>query len=253
MSDRATHGRVRIGCSGWEYRHWRGEFYPADLPRDRWLSHCARRFETVEINKSFYRLPAAATVCRWQDQVPSGFYFAFKASRYLTHTRKLREPTDPLRRIVERATWLGNQLGLILFQLPPGWQRNVERLLSFIDQLPSHLSHAIEFHDPSWYDSTVFDAMAERSVALCLHDMPGSASPRVAVGPFVYVRFHGEATKYADGYPSHTLRGWADWLAEMIWTGKDVYGYFNNDVGGHAPRDALTLRRYLSTFTARAS
>ena len=107
MSDRATHGRVRIGCSGWECRHWRGDFYPADLPRDRWLSHHARRFETVEINNSFYRLPEAATVCRWQDQVPAGFCFAFKASRYLTHMRKLREPTDPLRRIVERATWLG--------------------------------------------------------------------------------------------------------------------------------------------------
>ena len=116
--------------------------------------------------------------------MPAGFCFAFKASLYLTHMRKFREPTDPLRRIVEHATWLGDQLGLILFQLPPGWQRNVERLLSFIDQLPLQLSHAIEFRDPSWYDSTVFDAMAERSVALCLHDMPGSASPRVAVGPF---------------------------------------------------------------------
>ena len=253
MSARAKHGRVHIGCSGWDYRHWRGDFYPTDLPRDRWLPHYARRFQAVEINNSFYQLPEPSTVCRWRDQVPAGFCFAFKASRYLTHMKKLKEPADPLRRVVQCATLLGDRLGPILFQLPPRWHRNVERMRSFIDKLPSRLSHAIEFRDPSWYDSKVFDAMAERSVALCLHDMCGSASPRVAVGPFVYVRFHGPETKYSGGYPSHTLRPWADWLAEVIRAGKDVYVYFNNDIGGHAPRDALRLRRYLNVRTAPES
>jgi uncharacterized protein YecE (DUF72 family) len=241
----ASRGRPRIGCSGWQYKHWRGSFYRGDLAQNRWFEHYASVFDTVEINNSFYRLPEASTFANWAFRAPSGFVFAVKASRFLTHMKKLRDPEEPIARLFGRMRSLGRHLGPVLYQLPPGLKRDAGRLEHFLDALPRGVRHVIEFRDPSWYATDVLKRLEDRGVALCLHDMRGSATVRERIGPFVYVRFHGASGTYSGGYPDDRLHGWADWLSDQMIAGCDVYAYFNNDVGGHAPRDAVTLRRFL--------
>ena len=217
---------VNVGCSGWQYRHWRGDFYPADLPASRWLEHYAQRFDTVEINNSFYRLPEASTFAAWRQRAPAGFLFAVKASRFLTHMKKLKDPEEPIARFFSRAARLGRSLGPVLYQLPPRWPLNLERLQVFLDALPRRRRHVIEFREPSWYDDRVFALLEQHGVALCLHDMRGSASGRLSIGPFVYARFHGPS-KYSGSYSHAALEEWADWLAERAAEGKRVFAYFN--------------------------
>lgn len=239
-------GAARLGCSGWQYRHWRGDFYPADLPQARWFEHYARTFDTVEINNSFYRLPETATFARWASQAPLGFVYAVKASRFLTHMKKLKDPEEPLALLLERMAPLRRRLGAVLYQLPPGLKLDNARLEHFLQVLPGSVRHAVEFRDPSWYTDDVCAMLERFRVSLCLHDMHGSATGRRRVGPFVYARFHGAGdAKYGGAYPIRRLREWADWLNEQRQQGTDVYAYFNNDVGGHAPRDAVTLRRFV--------
>lgn len=242
-------GRLRVGCSGWQYRHWRGHFYPRDLPQARWFEHYSRVFDTVEVNNSFYRLPERATFEAWKARAPAGFLFAVKASRYLTHMKKLKDPEEPIARFFERATGLGRKLGPVLYQLPPRWPRDLERLADFLRLLPRG-RHAIEFREPSWYGAETERLLAKARVALCLHDMRGSESPLRMVGPFVYVRFHGSGTKYGGRYPDEIIDEWAARLAKEILRGRDVYAYFNNDWGGHAPRDAVRLRDAISARCA---
>jgi uncharacterized protein YecE (DUF72 family) len=238
-------GRVRVGCSGWQYRHWRESFYATAGPMARWFEHYASIFDTVEINNSFYRLPEATTFARWAERAPADFVFSVKASRFLTHMKKLKDPEAPLERFFDRARELGNHLGPVLYQLPPGWKLDVPRLEHFLQVLPRGARHAIEFRDASWYAKEVMHLLRAHGVALCLHDMRGSATDRTRIASFVYVRFHGPTGEYGGGYPHDRLRAWATWLAAQQAEGADVYAYFNNDVGGHAPRDALTLRGLL--------
>jgi uncharacterized protein YecE (DUF72 family) len=234
--------QIRIGCSGWQYGHWRGDFYPRGLAQDRWLEFYAERFDTVELNNSFYRLPEGDVFASWARRSPRDFLMAVKASRYLTHLRRLRQPREPLDRLWSRASRLGDHLGPMLYQLPPRWKRNVERLAAFADAVPRHRLQAIEIRDPDWYHADTYAVMGRGDLALCLHDMPGSASEPLPVGPFVYVRFHGSGAKYAGRYPGQRLRAWADRLVEWSAEGQPCYAYFNNDVGGHAFRDATRLR-----------
>ena len=242
-----TRGAVRVGCSGWQYKHWRGDFYPADLPQKRWFERYASVFDTVEINNSFYRLPEVDTFANWAARAPEPFLFAVKASRFLTHMKKLKDPEEPVERFFSRARALRKHLGPVLYQLPPGWKLDRDRLEHFLHVLPRDVRHVLEFREPSWYTDDVYGLMQRHRVALCLHDMPGSATGRVRIGPFVYVRFHGASGRYDGSYPEDRLATWADWLKGEMVVGADVYAYFNNDVGGHAPRDAVTLRRLLTT------
>jgi uncharacterized protein YecE (DUF72 family) len=246
---------LRIGCSGWQYKHWRGGFYPADLPTSRWFDHYARTFDTVEVNNSFYRLPSPETFARWRAAAPPGFLYAVKASRFLTHMKKLKDPATPLDLFFEGARHLGETLGPVLYQLPPRWPLNPDRLRQFLEALDAiqgpaagvqgaarlPVRHVMEFRDPTWYDERALALLRAHDVALCLHDMAGSATGTIGGSPFVYVRFHG-ATKYAGRYEDERLDAWADWLSARWRDGCDVFAYFNNDVGGHAPRDAIRLR-----------
>jgi uncharacterized protein YecE (DUF72 family) len=234
-----------VGCSGWQYRHWRGDLYPSDLPPAHWFEHYAARFDTVEINNTFYRLPERATFAAWARRAPARFLFAVKASRFLTHMKKLKDPEEPLDRFFTRARALGSHLGPVLYQLPPRWKVDVDRFQHFLAALPRGVRHVVEFREPTWYAAETRRLLERHGVAMCLHDMPGSATGRERVGPFVYVRFHGASSKYGGGYPDDRLRSWAGWLNAECDRGTDVYAYFNNDVGGHAPRDAVTLRRFL--------
>ena len=243
---------IRIGCSGWQYTHWRGDFYPAELPQPQWLTYYAQRFDTVEINNTFYRLPETATFASWGRRAPRGFVFAVKASRYLTHMKKLKDPADPIRLFFTRARRLEHALGPVLYQLPPRWPVNLERLETFLKALPRTRRHTIEFREPSWYNGDVYRLLERHKVTLCLHDMAGSASEKLAIGPFVYVRFHG-TQKYSGSYTDKTLDAWANWLAARVAEGRPIYAYFNNDTGGHAPRDAIRLRTALLQRVGRAT
>lgn len=237
---------IRIGTSGWEYAHWGGRFYPSDLPRDRWFAHYADAFDTVEINATFYRLPSADVFGGWARRAPDGFVFAVKASRYLTHVKRLREPEEPLERLWTRARRLGEHLGPMLYQLPPRWKRNMERLEAFLDAVPRDAPQAIEVRDARWYGPELDELLAAAGVGLCLHDMPGSVPPTLEpVGPMAYVRFHGFGAKYGGGYPDDELERWADRMAGWADGGRPVWAYFNNDIGGHAVRDAQRLRGML--------
>jgi uncharacterized protein YecE (DUF72 family) len=234
--------RIHIGCSGWNYRHWRGVFYPEKLPVARWFEFYAQRFDTVEINNTFYRLPEPAVFTAWERQAPAGFVYAVKASRYLTHMKKLREPAEALERLVGRATLLGAHLGPLLYQLPPGWRVDADRLAEFLRALPPGLTHVLEFREPSWYADPVLALLRAHAVGLCVHDMPGSAIARAAIGPAIYVRFHGPTGQYSGSYEAAALQPWAEWIAGAHRDGHDVHVYFNNDIGGHAIGDAERLR-----------
>ena len=246
--------QLRVGCSGWQYRHWRGAFYPSDLPASRWLTKYVELFDTVEVNNTFYRLPERETFARWRAQLPDGFLAAVKASRFLTHMKKLRDPEEPIARLFERASALGPRLGPVLYQLPAQLPLDLARLETFLALLPARVRwngseapvrHAIEFRHPSWYVAGVFDRLDKAGAALCLHDRTGSAIARHQVGPFVYIRFHGRSGAYAGEYTAAELDRHADWLARQHASGLDVFAYFNNDVGGAAPRNALSLRTRL--------
>lgn len=151
---------LHVGTSGWHYDHWRGPFYPPEVSSDGLLDHYARYFSTAEINNSFYQLPAAETLAQWRDAVPEGFVFAAKASRYLTHMKKLKDPEEPLQRLLGRLDALGEKLGPILLQLPPRWKANHERLEAFLKELPDGYSYAFEFRDESWFDEGVYELLA---------------------------------------------------------------------------------------------
>jgi uncharacterized protein YecE (DUF72 family) len=238
-------GSARVGCSGWQYKHWRDAFYPPGLPVSQWFDYYATRFDTVEINNSFYRLPERTTFASWARRAPGPFEFAVKASRFLTHMKKLKDPDEPLRRLFARMRGLGAHLGPVLYQLPPAFSVDIDRLRAFVALLPRDARHVVEFRDPTWYRPDVVEVLDRSGVAMCLHDMPGSATDRARVGPFVYVRFHGAEAKYAGAYSRPRLARWAEWLQDQRRGGADVYAYFNNDIGAHAPRDAMTLRGML--------
>jgi uncharacterized protein YecE (DUF72 family) len=242
--------RIRVGCSGWQYKHWRGDFYPAELPTTRWFEHYARTFDTVEINNSFYRWPDALTFAKWREKATRGFLYAVKASRFLTHMKKLKDPEEPIARTFENVRQLGPHLGPVLYQLPPRWPVNVQRFEHFLRSLPRNRLQTVEFREPSWYTDEILALLRKYKVALCLHDMHGSATGRMVVGPFIYVRFHFGTQKYGGRYDDARLDEWAGWLSDRAEEGMPVFAYFNNDTGGHAPRDAVRLRERMMARVA---
>jgi len=243
--------QVRVGTSGWIYRHWRGVFYPEKLPVARWFDWYARTFDTVEVNNSFYRLPSEEVFRDWGKMAPPGFLFAVKASRYLTHLKKLKDPEAPLENFLGRARKLGRRLGPVLYQLPPHWRCDPARLATFLKLLPHDVQHAVEFRDPSWYTDRVRELLTEAGVGFCIHDMHESPAPLWVTGPLVYVRFHGPtAVHYAGKYDRRRLRTWAERIRGFHGDGRDVFVYFNNDGGGHAVTNARQLRELLARAPA---
>jgi uncharacterized protein YecE (DUF72 family) len=233
---------IHIGCSGWNYRHWRGAFYPEGLPVKRWFAHYAEHFDTVEINNSFYRLPTAETFDAWRDQAPAGFHYAVKANRFITQAKKLKDCAEPIARMMTPTLHLGTTLGPILYQLPPRFSANLPRLAEFLSLLPPDITHVFEFRDPSWLTEETLTLLNAHGASFCAHDMPGLATPRWASGPVAYVRFHGATGKYHGRYRDETLLGWLDWMIEQRNAGREVWAYFNNDIEAHAIADALTLK-----------
>ena len=235
-------GQIHIGCSGWNYRHWRELFYPKGLPVKRWFGHYSDTFDTVEINNSFYMLPKAETFDKWREQAPPGFRYAVKANRFVTQAKKLKDCEEPLGRMMPLFRRLGPTLGPILYQLPPRLRLNLERLESFLQIVPKDVINVFEFREPSWYVPETLALLERHGASFCVQDMPGSASERAAVGPIAYVRFHGGEGKYWGRYSDEGLLGWTDWIVGEARRGRDVWCYFNNDIDAHAIEDALTLK-----------
>jgi uncharacterized protein YecE (DUF72 family) len=251
-----TAGRrsIRIGCSGWNYASWKQEFYEG-LPARLWLEHYARHFDTVEVNNTFYRLPSRAAAANWERTVPVGFLFAVKASRYLTHIKRLLDVGAGLERFYERIEPLlrSPKLGPILWQLPPNFQRDDERLARALRRLPREQRHCFEFRHPSWFADDVYALLREHRVALVIGDRPEvkDFQAHVFTAPFTYVRFHYGSRGRRGNYSEAELREWADrftaWSPEV-----EIFAYFNNDWEVFAVRNALQLRQLLGV-TAGAS
>jgi uncharacterized protein YecE (DUF72 family) len=234
---------VLVGTSGWQYRDWREPFYQG-RPQRAWLSHYSTQFPTVEVNNAFYRLPERSVFERWRSQTPDGFVVAVKVSRYLTHIKRLRDPAEPVARLVERAEGLGDRLGPYLLQLPPNLQIDAERLDACLGRFPPGSRVAVEPRHESWWADEVRDVLVRHGAALCWADRRSRPlSPLWATAGWGYLRLH-EGT--ASPWPSYGTRALATWLDRIsaAWpAGADVYVYFNNDQGAAAVRDAAALAR----------
>jgi uncharacterized protein YecE (DUF72 family) len=238
---------VHIGTSGWSYDHWQGILYPHGLPAEKRLDYYSQRYQTVELNSSYYRWPADSTFARWQRRLPEGFLLTVKAPRGLTHFTRLYKPERWVARIHQGLRQLGHKLGVLLVQLPPKFARDDERLHYFLTQIPPGLRVAVEFRHPSWHEESVFQLLEQFGAAYCV--MSGAKLPCIlrATAPLVYVRLHGpdRHALYAGSYSEDDLRWWADRIREWANMGQDVYAYFNNDAGGHAVRNADRLKSLL--------
>jgi uncharacterized protein YecE (DUF72 family) len=239
---------IRIGTSGWHYKHWCGNFYPERMPAAKMLAWYYARFDTVEINNSFYMLPKIETLAGWRDATPANFEFAIKASRFLTHNKKLKEPQNALDNFLPRAEALGAKLGPILFQLPPAWRLNLERLEEFLAALPRYHRYTFEFREPTWLNDRVYDVLRRYNAAFCIYELAGFHSPIEVTADWTYTRLHGPTpNKYQGSYPDATLRAWAKRIEEWSRTLKSVYVYFDNDQAGYAAENALRLRELVKT------
>jgi len=234
-----------IGTSGWHYKHWRQRFYPEKLAIAKWLEFYTGRFNTVELNSSFYRLPSEAAFINWRDSAPDSFRFAVKVSRFITHIKRLRDAGEALEKFVARARILGEKLGPLLYQLPPNMHRNDGVLESFLSILPKGMRHVFEFRHQSWLTEEIFTILHKYNAGFCTFDMPSLSCPLVATSDFTYIRFHGSHGLYSSCYSDEELVAWAGRLAGLAENLKAVYVYFNNDAEGFAVSNAMTLRRLL--------
>jgi len=248
-----TLGEVWIGTSGWHYRHWRGPFYPADLPSARMLDFYLRHFDTVELNNSFYRLPPVGCFDTWRRATPPGFRFAVKASRFLTHNKKLKDPENALHNLLPRAEELKGKLGPILFQLPPRWGVNVERLEGLLHVLPKRHLYTFEFRETSWLTEAVYRVLREHNAAFCIYELAGYHTPFHVTADFAYVRLHGPGGKYQGSYSDDALHEWAERIAEWRRKLRAVYVYFDNDQAGYAALNAITLKGLVEKAGLRAA
>jgi uncharacterized protein YecE (DUF72 family) len=242
---RESSKEIYIGTSGWNYPHWQGCFYPGPIKKREWFGYYSSLFTTVEVNNTFYHLPEGSVFERWKKQAPAGFIYTLKANRYITHLKKLKEPEEPLGKFWCRATILGSHLGPLLYQLPPGWKYNRERLEFFLGHLQPELIHVLEFRDETWFQGEVRDLLKKYDVSFCVHDYYMVSCPDWNTGPVAYLRLHGPTGRYGGGYPAASLQRWARWVKSRSSGGKRVYVYFNNDQSGHAPQDARKLIKML--------
>ena len=228
-------GTIRAGTSGFSYTEWKGSFYPEKLPQSKFLEYYAENFATVEINNTFYRFPRSDLLEGWRDRTPDGFTFAVKANQGITHKGRLQDVEDLTRDFVERCKLLDHKLGPILFQLPPYFKRDDERLADFLDSLDPRLRYAFEFRHVSWFEDDVFQILSNGGAALCVSEGDKLDTPRVATGNLVYARLRKEE------YSDEELADWHTWMAEQAKLGRDVFAYLKHDEEGASPEYALRL------------
>lgn len=243
-------GKIYIGTSGFSYSHWEeGVFYPKNLPASKKLEYYSKIFNTVELNSPFYRLPSSQNFINWRKRTPENFLFAIKVSRYITHIKKLKNSKKEWEEFFKRAKFLKEKLGPFLFQLPPGWKKDSQRLKKFLDFLEKNYPNnlfAFEFRHQSWFEKEIFTLFKRRkNFTFCIADSPKWPSIKKLIGGFFYIRFHGRKTLYGSKYSKKELNSWAKFIKKYLKEGIDVFCYFNNDAYGFAPKDALSLRKLL--------
>ncbi len=238
--------KIHIGTSGWNYPHWKGVFYSKNAKPDELLDFYRSRFDTVELNNSFYQLPDKQKIKRWIKQAGQDFIFSVKASRYITHMKKLKDPEEPLNNFLENIETFGSTLGPILFQLPPNFKCNPDRLNDFLAILPPTMRYTFEFRNPTWFCDDVYEKLRRKNLAFCIYELDDMISPKEITADFIYIRLHGPAGAYEGCYNNRTLSGWAGAISSWISKGLDVYCYFDNDQSGYAAKNAKTLIKMLS-------
>jgi uncharacterized protein YecE (DUF72 family) len=235
-------GTIHIGTSGWSYSHWMGSFYPFDIKQKDRFAYFQQHLDTVELNSPFYKLPPKKTFEKWRNDVPDGFIYSVKANRYITHLKKLHDVSETLTEMLDNASALEDKLGVMLFQLPPGWHANVDRFEEFLQLLPKGGRYTFEFRNSTWYIDEVYYLLEKYNCAFCIYELAGHVSPLKTTANYVYVRLHGPGDKYQGKYSDRILEQWAGrcktWAAE----GKDVYVYFDNDEKAYAAHNAITLK-----------
>lgn len=237
-----TPGKFRVGTSGYQYDHWKGTFYPEDINKKDWFNFYADKFDTVEINNTFYNLPEKSTFENWKSKAPEEFCYVLKFSRFGSHLKKLKDPENSVGNFLARANILGSLLGPILVQLPPGWHVNPERLDQFLSYAPKEKKWALEFRDPTWLCDEVYEILSNHDAALCIHDMIEN-HPEIITTDWTYFRFHG---RNGGDYPHQYLSARAEKITEHLSEQRDVWAFFNNDAHGYAVENALDLRRYVT-------
>ncbi|HSD63062.1 MAG TPA: DUF72 domain-containing protein [Ignavibacteriaceae bacterium] len=238
-------GKIYIGTSGWNYKHWSGNFYPEDLKQKDWLKFYSDKLKTVEINNSFYHLPAIKTFRDWNVITPKNFTFSVKGNRYITHMKKLRDPKQSCKKLFSHAKHLNEKLGPFLFQLPPGWKFNKKRLEVFLKALPGEYRYTFEFRDKTWWNDDVLELLKNFNIAFCIYQLAGELSPEEVTADFIYIRLHGPAGKYQGNYSKKILSRWAVTASSSQSKNLDVYIYFDNDQNGYAVRNAQELQKML--------
>jgi uncharacterized protein YecE (DUF72 family) len=243
---------IWIGTSGWTYDGWRGPFYPPDVRKADWLAWYATQFGSTEINGSFYRTPSLEAVRAWRKQTPEHFLFAWKASKFITHWKRLSPKSDnSIALMVTRLAALGDKAGPVLFQLPARLEADVDRLASFLAMLPRKYRYVFEFRHRSWYTREIFDLLRKHDAALCLSDHHQAPAPWEVTARHVYVRGHGPGGRYKDNYSDAALRTWARRIRRWRRQRRAVYVYFDNDQKSAAPQDARRLLALLGERTRR--
>ena len=239
--------RVLIGTSGWHYDSWRGPFYPAGLPIKAKLQYYASQFESAELNGVFYRTPTVETVKSWKKQTGKNFVFTWKASKFITHWKRLSaNSVNSLELMEDRLSLLGHKVGSVLFQLPPNLQVDADRLSAFLRMLPPKRRYSFEFRHPSWYSPRIMRVLSEENISLCISDHHDAPAPWKRTADFVYVRGHGPGGRYKGHYSTDTLAGWAKRIRSWKAQGCDVFVFFDNDQKSAAPIDALKLKQLLA-------
>jgi uncharacterized protein YecE (DUF72 family) len=238
--------RFYIGTPGWNYKHWLGTFYPPQVKTSEQFQYYQQFFSTVEINNSFYRLPSKEIFTNWRKTASNHFLFSVKANRYITHMKKLKDPGATLRQFMSHALALKEKLGPVLFQLPPGWKINTDRLNEFLQNLPSSARYVFEFRNPTWYHQDVFALLKKYNCAFCIYELEGHVTPFETTADFVYIRLHGPGAKYQGNYSEQTLKQWSRYCKNWLKT-KDVFVYFDNDDAGYAAFNAKRLQELLNS------
>ena len=239
--------RILIGTSGWHYDSWRGPFFPKGLPLKHQLQYYASQFQTTELNGVFYRTPTYEAVKSWRAQTGKNFVFAWKASKFITHWKRLsHNSVNSLELLEERLSLLGNKAGPILFQLPPNFEADADRLVSFFELLSKKRRYSFEFRHPSWYQPRIMKLLSKQNISLCLSDHQDAPAPWKRTADFVYIRGHGPGGHYKGHYRPDTLAQWARHIKSWKRQGCDVFIYFDNDQKSAAPADAMKLRQLLA-------
>ncbi len=234
-----------IGTSGFSYSHWKGVFYPENLPGSKFLSFYAEKFDTVELNNTFYHTPHDSTIEKWVSQTPKGFVFSVKASKFITHVKRLKDAEESVGKFLEKAALFGEKLGVILFQLPPSLKKDLPLLKEFVSHLQEGRRYTFEFRHKSWLSDDVYSLLAEKNIAFCISDTPRYPYAEVITADFSYVRLHGHTVLYASEYSKEQLVHYAELIKTNNEKGISFYVYFDNDFGGYAVKNATELKELL--------